>query len=314
MSVPTAQAQQAPHAHACRRITRSRPAQPHRLRPLQPPCGRRTASARTAATTPAARSSRRRTSASRVARGPDGRRMRIAHRRHGRRPRPGRAGGGGGPRPPTRSRTWRSSSSASGSASRPSSIATEPTAGRARPPDPIAPADHVAAMGEDPVRAVRVERAEHARASAPSCSATATCAGVVNMGSTGAAVAAAQLYCGRLPGVRRPGIAVPFPRPEGATIVVDGGANPEARAEDLYQYAVMARLYARSALGGRRAPHRDPLDRGGGAQGQPARARDLGPLPRARRAALRRQRRAARVLPGQGRRRRDATASPATSR
>jgi len=113
---------------------------------------------------------------------------------------------------------------------------------------PLVAADHVAAMGEDPVKAVRGNTRNSARVCAELLR-TGEVQGVVNMGSTGAAVAAAQLYVGRLPGVRRPGIAVPFPRPGGATIVVDAGANPENRAEDLFQYAVMARLYARSALG-----------------------------------------------------------------
>ncbi len=113
---------------------------------------------------------------------------------------------------------------------------------------PIEFADHVAAMGEDPVKAVRGNKRNSARVCAELLRDGAV-QGVVNMGSTGAAVAAAQLWVGRLPGVRRPGIAVPFPRPRGATILVDAGANPENRAEDLFQYAVMAKLYARSALG-----------------------------------------------------------------
>ena len=99
---------------------------------------------------------------------------------------------------------------------------------------PLERADHVAAMGEDPVKAVRGNKLNSARRCAELLRDGAV-QGVVNMGSTGAAVAAAQLWVGRLPGVRRPGIAVPFPRPSGATIVVDAGANPENRAEDLFQ-------------------------------------------------------------------------------
>lgn len=112
---------------------------------------------------------------------------------------------------------------------------------------PIEAADHVATMGEDPVKAVRGNKRNSARVCAELLRDGAV-QGVVNMGSTGAAVAAAQLWVGRLPGVRRPGIAVPFPRPGGATIVVDAGANPENRAEDLFQYAVMASLYAASTM------------------------------------------------------------------
>ncbi len=112
----------------------------------------------------------------------------------------------------------------------------------------IVPADHVAGMSDDPVRAVRANEGNTARICAELLR-EGEARGVVNMGSTGAAVAAAQLFCGRLVGVRRPGIAVPFPRAGGTTLVVDGGANPDARAEDLYQFAIMAGLYARSALG-----------------------------------------------------------------
>jgi glycerol-3-phosphate acyltransferase PlsX len=113
---------------------------------------------------------------------------------------------------------------------------------------PIEKADHVAAMGEDPVRAVRKNEGNSVRICAELLR-EGRVGGVVTMGSTGAAVAAAQLYVGRLEGARRPGIAVPFPRPGGATVVVDCGANPDARPKDLVQYAVMAQLYARSALG-----------------------------------------------------------------
>jgi len=109
-------------------------------------------------------------------------------------------------------------------------------------------ADHVAGMADDPVRTVRQNAGNSARRCAELLR-EGRVDGVVNMGSTGAAVAAAQLYVGRLDGVRRPGIAVPFPRPGGTTLVMDAGANPEARAEDLYEFAVMASLYAKGALG-----------------------------------------------------------------
>ncbi|MHC5011115.1 MAG: phosphate acyltransferase PlsX [Planctomycetota bacterium] len=109
-------------------------------------------------------------------------------------------------------------------------------------------APHVAKMTDDPVRAVRADERNTARVCAEMLRDGAV-QGVVNMGSTGAAVAAATLFCGRLSGVRRPGIAVPFPRRGGgATVVIDAGANPDARPEDLRQYAVMARHYVRAAL------------------------------------------------------------------
>jgi phosphate acyltransferase len=102
-------------------------------------------------------------------------------------------------------------------------------------------------MDEEPVRAMK--RADNSARVAAETLASGAAQGVVNLGSTGAAVAAATLFCSRLPGVRRPGIAVPFPRDDGATIVIDCGANVDARPEHLHQHAIMAVRYARAALG-----------------------------------------------------------------
>jgi glycerol-3-phosphate acyltransferase PlsX len=100
----------------------------------------------------------------------------------------------------------------------------------------------------DPVRAIRANEGVSARAAAEMLR-RGEVDGVLNMGHTGAAVAAATLYCRRLEGVRRTGIAVPFPRPGGATILLDCGANPDAAPSELRQYAVMGTRYAQAALG-----------------------------------------------------------------
>lgn len=73
----------------------------------------------------------------------------------------------------------------------------------------------------------------------------------VAAGSTGAAVAAAMMCLPRLKGVKRPGIAVPFPASNrtGACLVIDVGANPACRPEHLLQYAVMGSNYFRAAFG-----------------------------------------------------------------
>jgi glycerol-3-phosphate acyltransferase PlsX len=112
----------------------------------------------------------------------------------------------------------------------------------------IVESEGVVGMDEEPVRAMKSKPRNSARVAA-SCLGEGRAAGVVNLGSTGAAVAAATLFCKRLPGVARPGIAVPFPSREGVTVVVDCGANVDARPEHLVQYTVMARHYARVALG-----------------------------------------------------------------
>jgi glycerol-3-phosphate acyltransferase PlsX len=52
-----------------------------------------------------------------------------------------------------------------------------------------------------------------------------------------------------LKGVKRPGIAVALPNLRGRSVLMDVGANPAARPEHLYQYAVMGAIYARNILG-----------------------------------------------------------------
>ena len=47
-----------------------------------------------------------------------------------------------------------------------------------------------------------------------------------------------------LPGVRRPGIAAIFPSHQGPVVIIDVGANMNAKPEDLYQYGVMGAIYA----------------------------------------------------------------------
>ena len=52
-----------------------------------------------------------------------------------------------------------------------------------------------------------------------------------------------------LPGVRRPGIAAIFPSHQGPIVIIDVGANMNAKAEDLYQYGIMGSIYAETILG-----------------------------------------------------------------
>jgi len=75
------------------------------------------------------------------------------------------------------------------------------------------------------------------------------CDVVLSAGNTGACVAAAMLHMRRLPGVIRPGIAVTVPGFQGNMILTDAGANPEPKAEHLWQYGVMADIMARRLLG-----------------------------------------------------------------
>ena len=72
---------------------------------------------------------------------------------------------------------------------------------------------------------------------------------VVSAGNTGAVVAAGLRTRLFLKGVKRPGIAAALPTLKGRSVLMDVGANPAARSEHLYQYAVMGSIYAREILG-----------------------------------------------------------------
>jgi glycerol-3-phosphate acyltransferase PlsX len=73
---------------------------------------------------------------------------------------------------------------------------------------------------------------------------------VVSAGHTGAMVASSLMNAKMfLPGVRRPGIAAIFPSHKGPIVIIDVGANMNAKAEDLYAYGIMGSIYAENVLG-----------------------------------------------------------------
>ncbi len=74
-------------------------------------------------------------------------------------------------------------------------------------------------------------------------------AGAVSAGSTGAMMAASLLTIGRIRGIARPGIAVPLPARGAPCVLIDCGANPDAKPEHLLQFAIMGSEFARDVLG-----------------------------------------------------------------
>jgi phosphate acyltransferase len=72
---------------------------------------------------------------------------------------------------------------------------------------------------------------------------------VVSAGNTGAMLAAGLLHLRRIPGVMRPAIAVPIPARYGPSVLLDAGANADARAEHLLQFAYMGSIFSRELLG-----------------------------------------------------------------
>lgn len=66
--------------------------------------------------------------------------------------------------------------------------------------------------------------------------------GFVSAGNTGAVVGFSLFSLGRIKGVARPALATFFPTPNGQNLVLDVGANVEAKASHLADYALMGRM------------------------------------------------------------------------
>ena len=74
-------------------------------------------------------------------------------------------------------------------------------------------------------------------------------AAVVSGGPTGAMLAASLLHVGRIRGISRPGIGVPLPAQGAPCLLIDSGANSDARAENLLQFGIMGSQFMRDVMG-----------------------------------------------------------------
>jgi phosphate acyltransferase len=105
----------------------------------------------------------------------------------------------------------------------------------------------VLGMDEKPAEAVRTK---------PDSSLVAACRSVgqgdadavVSAGNTGAMLAACFRELRRLPTVARPAIAVMIPAKDGPSVLIDAGANVDARPEHLLQFAHMGAVFAEEVL------------------------------------------------------------------
>ncbi|WP_270181836.1 phosphate acyltransferase PlsX [Alkalihalobacillus sp. CinArs1] len=72
----------------------------------------------------------------------------------------------------------------------------------------------------------------------------------ISAGNTGALMAAGLLYVGRIEGIERPGLAPTLPTiDEKGFLLLDVGANMDAKPEHLLQYAQMGAVYAEKVRG-----------------------------------------------------------------
>jgi phosphate acyltransferase len=102
-------------------------------------------------------------------------------------------------------------------------------------------------MHEKPADAARTKRDSSLFAA---CRAVANgdAGAAVSAGNTGALLAAALLENRRLAEVHRPAIAVPIPSFRGPSVLIDAGANADARPEHLLQFGLMGAVFAEEIL------------------------------------------------------------------
>ena len=107
----------------------------------------------------------------------------------------------------------------------------------------------VITMSEHPANAVRQKKdASIVRAAAAVHAGEAD--GLFSAGSTGAVLTAATFGVGRLKGIKRPALSLPFPGISGKpTVFLDMGANADVKPDVLVQFAHMGRAYSSAVLG-----------------------------------------------------------------
>lgn len=71
----------------------------------------------------------------------------------------------------------------------------------------------------------------------------------VSAGSTGAILVGGQLLVGRLKGIERPPLAPLIPTDKGVSLLIDCGANVDARPSHLLQFAKMGSIYMENIVG-----------------------------------------------------------------
>lgn len=75
------------------------------------------------------------------------------------------------------------------------------------------------------------------------------CDAIVSAGSTGAVLVGGQVIVGRTKGVERPPLAPLIPTEKGVSLLLDCGANVDARPSHLLQFAKMGSVYMESVMG-----------------------------------------------------------------
>lgn len=109
-------------------------------------------------------------------------------------------------------------------------------------------ATEVIETAEPPVMAIRKKK-DSSIVKALQLVKEGTCDAFVSAGNSGAVLVGGQLIIGRIKGVERPPLAPLIPTQKGASLLVDCGANVDARPSHLVQFAKMGSVYMKNVLG-----------------------------------------------------------------
>lgn len=109
-------------------------------------------------------------------------------------------------------------------------------------------AEEVIETGEPPVMAIRKKK-DSSIVKCMNLVKGGECDAMVSAGSTGAVLVGGQVIVGRIRGVERPPLAPIIPNVKGVSLLLDCGANVDARPSQLLQFAKMGSIYMESVLG-----------------------------------------------------------------